>query len=263
MLILLICVSIAPADAATRETLKVAVRGTSLTLALYLPPPEIQPKGTILMASGDAGWLGLAATVAPFLADNGYIVAGINSRQYLGAFTNGTAHLAVTDIPGDFRAIAEALRTRGRRPLPVLVSGVSEGAALAVAAASEANRDWVDGVITLGLPAEGDLAWHWNNVLTWITKSDANEPSFPTAELVGRIAPTPLYMLQSKQDEWVTEGEYRRIEAAAQPPVRFVLIEASNHSFSDRRDELWRQLRTGLSWIGAQLVARAAPPGGG
>jgi alpha-beta hydrolase superfamily lysophospholipase len=162
------------ASASTEQPVSVTVRGQKLTLEVYAPKADAPVKGTVFMASGDVGWVGLSVTLAEFLSDQGYLVAGINTRQYLGAFVSGSAHLQVDQIPGDFDAFAEALRRRGPLPRPVVLSGVSEGAALAVAAAAApAAHRWVSGVITMGLPAVAELAWRWRDAVSAANLDDS------------------------------------------------------------------------------------------
>ena len=139
---------------------------------------------------------------------------------------------------------------------PVIVSGVSEGAALAVLAASApANHAWVAGVITMGLPASAEIAWRWSDFTSWITKKDAPEPSFAPRDYIGAISPLPLAMIQSRKDEYVTEADYRDLEAAARAPKKLTLIDAGNHRFTDRIPELRREYMAALAWIAATAGA--------
>lgn len=240
------------AAAAVGQRLDVVVRGQKLTLTVYVPPPGMPAKGTIFMGSGDVGWVGLAVTLADFLSDRGYVVAGINVRQYLAAFAIGADHLRVEQIPGDFAVFAAALRDRHLLPSPVILSGVSEGAALAVAAgATPAARSWAHGVVTMGLPATAELAWRWKDAVSWVTKTDANEPSFNPHEIIAGVSPLPLAMIQSTHDEYVPEADYRRFEKMAAAPSRLVLIEAKNHRFTDKLPELQTQFLDALAWIAA------------
>jgi len=238
----------AAVDASSFEKLDASVRGQPLTLALYRPPAS--SRGTIVIGSGDVGWVGLAVTVAEQFSADGYAVIGINVRQYLAAFTVGKSHLAVTDVPGDYRVLVTAARARMPLARPVVVAGVSEGAALAVlAAADPGNRDWLDGVITMGLPATAELAWRWTDVGAWITKRDMNEPSFCSFDYVASVSPLPLYMIQSRRDEYVPTADYQRFSDLAKEPKKLVLIDASNHRFTDRRDDLRRAIADGLAWV--------------
>jgi hypothetical protein len=133
---------------------------------------------------------------------------------------------------------------------PVVMSGVSEGASLAVLAASDPNNHgWIDGVITMGLPATAELAWHWSDLLASALKRDADEPSFVVAAFVPGVSPVPLYMIQSRKDEYVTPAEYERFREVARDPKNLMLIDASNHRFTDRRPDLSRAFAGGLEWI--------------
>jgi hypothetical protein len=58
-------------------------------------------------------------------------------------------------------------------------------------------------------------------------------------------------MIQSKKDEYVSEADYRRFLACARNPKKLVLIDASNHRFTDRRSELRTAYREALAWIPA------------
>ncbi len=242
----------APAAATDSQKLDVDVRGRTLTLYVYQPPAGAPAKGTIFMGSGDVGWVGLATTLAEYLSDQGYVVAGVNVRHYLSAFTTGKDHVTVPQVPLDYRSFADALKARGLLPSPVVLAGVSEGAALAVAAAAAPeSHAWVDGVLTMGLPPSDELAFHWSDFTSWLTKKPMNEPSFNPESLIGAIAPMPLFMIQSTKDEYVKEDDYQRFEVAAKDPKKLVLIDAANHRFTDKIPELKAQVLTGLAWIQA------------
>jgi dienelactone hydrolase len=236
------------AGAASTDKLDVAVRGRTTTLTIYRPKGT--PRGTIVLGSGDVGWVGLAVSEAEELSAAGYLVAGFNVRQYLSAFTSGKDHVTPADVPADLRAIADNLRSRQLLVHPVVIAGVSEGAALAVLAAAEPkNHGWIDGVITVGLPMTAELAWHWSDLWAAATKKDADEPSFTVADFLARVAPVPLWMIQSRKDEYVPPADYEKFRTIMKPPAQLVLIDAANHRFTDRRPELTRAVAAGLDWI--------------
>jgi alpha-beta hydrolase superfamily lysophospholipase len=247
-----------PSWATVGERVDLTVRGKVVALTIYRPlPPPGKVKGTVIMGSGDVGWLGLAASMAAFLSDEGYVVVGINIRRYLSTFTIGDSHLTPSVAPDDYAAIAAYLRTRDLLRSPVVVSGVSEGAAFAVLAASTAaSHAWISGVITMGLPATAELAWRWSDFTTWLTKKDATEPSFAPKDFIPLVSPLPLCMIQSTKDEYVTEAEYRELMAAARAPKKLVLINASNHRFTDRLPDLHHEYLAALAWI----LTAARPP---
>ncbi|MFL6280912.1 MAG: alpha/beta hydrolase family protein [Vicinamibacterales bacterium] len=254
----LLCVVVAAiawsTDVRAAEKVDISVRGKTLTLTIY--PSRTRSRGTILMGSGDVGWVGLAASMAEELATQGYLVVGINVRQYLAAFTSGAHHLQATDRPGDYRLLVNTLKQTRQLESPIIVSGVSEGAALAVlASADPSNHAWIDGVITMGLPPTAELAWRWTDVGSWITKRDADEPSFAAKDVIATVSPVPLCMIQSTRDEYVPQSEWQRLLATAREPKKQILIDASNHRFTDKRPELSAAYQAGLAWI-AQSVQR-------
>jgi dienelactone hydrolase len=251
VLMAVLCLCAAPAGASTGEAVDVTVRGKVLTLTIYKAREGVPARGTIFMGSGDVGWVGLAVSLAEYLSDEGYVVAGVNVRQYLSTFTTGADHVTVTQIPLDYAALAAVMRERHLMPSPVVLSGVSEGAALAVAAAARGNHDWAHGVLTLGLPPSAELAWRWIDFTSWLTKRNANEPSFEPDGVIADVSPLPIWMIQSRRDEYVKEADYRRFEAAARPPKRLVLIDAKDHRFTDRLPEVRQQVLAGLTWIAA------------
>lgn len=240
----------AVASAASAEKLRFPLRSKELTLAIYRPAGQVH--GTILMGSGDAGWVGLAARMSEFLVQEGYVVVGFNVREYLSAFTSGSAHVTPEDARSDYRALSELLTRQGLLTRPVLLSGVSEGAALAVLAAGDPNnRAWVDGVVTMGLPRTAELAWHWYDMAALLTRSDANEPSFSPADYVAAVSPIPLVMIQSATDEYATDADRARLLAAARPPRKMVMISAANHRFTDKLPELRAEFLGAIAWIRA------------
>ena len=244
----------AAAAAAAAQKVDFTLRGKPLTLTVYTPAGT--PKGTVIMGSGDVGWVGLGVTMAEFLSGEGWTVVGVNVRQYLSSFTAARSHLAAEDPPRDYSEIVDFLATKGLAPRPCIVSGVSEGAALAVlVAASPAGKRWIRGVITMGIPPSAELAWKWTDFTAWITKTDAREPSFAPVDYIGRVSPIPLCMLQSKKDEYVPESDYRAQATAAREPKRQVLIDASNHRFTDRQKELREAYLAGIEWILKQPLA--------
>ena len=243
-----------PSTAIASEKIGVSIRGQSLTVEIY--SPHGSSRGTIVMGSGDVGWVGLGVSLAEDLSTQGYTVVGINVRQYLAAFTSGQSHLQPADVPKDYRQIIETLKQSHRLDGPIVVSGVSEGAALAVLAASDpGNHAWIDGVITMGLPPTAELAWRWADAAAWVTKRDAREPSFAPKDVIATVSPVPLYMIQSTKDEYVSKIDWEQLLTTAREPKKQVLIDASNHRFTDKRAELGSAYSAGLDWI-AQVTPR-------
>jgi fermentation-respiration switch protein FrsA (DUF1100 family) len=209
------------------------------------------------MGSGDAGWVGLAVRMSEFLADQGYLVVGFNVREYLASFTSGSRHVEIADARADYRAMSELLTRQGLLRHPVVLSGVSEGAALAVVAAGDPkNRGWVDGVVTISVPATAELAWRWIDFAALVTKRDANEPSFAPQEYVGAVSPIPLAMIQSSEDEYATQADRTRLLVAAKAPKKMIMVDGGNHRFTNKLPELRTQLVAAIGWTTTVAAGR-------
>jgi alpha-beta hydrolase superfamily lysophospholipase len=224
--------------------------------------PAAPVRGTIIIGSGDAGWVGLAVRLSEFLAQQGYVVIGFNVREYLSTFTAGSQHVEVADARADYRAMSELLGRQGLLQHPVLLSGVSEGAALAVVAAGDPkNRPWVDGVVAVGVPATAELAWRWIDLAALMMKRDADEPSFAPADYVSAVSPIPLAMIQSSTDEYISDADRSRLIGAAKAPKKMIMIPAANHRFTDKLPELRSEMLSAIAWVNSAVVAPRKQPG--
>jgi pimeloyl-ACP methyl ester carboxylesterase len=241
---LTVCLAVTTAEPATAS---LSLRGKTLELRSYGErghPP-------VLLASGDGGWVHLAPVSAPILAANGYFVVGLDTKQYLEAFTTDHGTLTPADVSRDFRALVDYV-ARGASAKPVLV-GVSEGAGLAVLAATDPGvKQAVLGVVGLGLPDQNELGWRLRDSLIYLTHKLPAEPSFSVGDVVDRLAPLPLAQLQSRHDEYVPLDEARRLHERAGDPKRVWVIDAENHRFSGKAEEFARLLLEAVEWVTLQ-----------
>ncbi len=223
------------------------LRGHPQTLRVYGPA-----RGPVaIVASGDGGWLHLGPDVAEFLAGRGFVVLGFDSKGYLSSFTTRAGTLSPTDVPGDFVSLLDRAMQTGTGA-PVLV-GVSEGAALAVLAATQKNvKAKALGVIGLGLPDKAELGWRFRDSIIYITKGVPDEPTFSTAEIVDQVAPLPLVAIHSTRDEFVPVEEIQRVMSRAREPKQLWILPASNHRFSDSQPGLQQKLLDAIEWMKAQ-----------
>jgi uncharacterized protein len=239
---LTVCVAAPLAVAQSAET--VTIRGKPQTVRVY----GVRGRPPVIVSSGDGGWMHLGPHVAEVLAAHGYFVVGFDSKAYLSSFTSGKTTLRPEDEPGDYRVLAE-FAARGANLRPVLV-GVSEGAGLSVlAAADDATKSVISGVVGLGLPDLNELGWRWTDAAIYFTHADPNEPMFSAAKVVDRVSPLPLAAIHSTRDEFVPLDEIRRVMAAAREPKQLWIVKASDHRFSDNLAEFDRRLLEAMSWV--------------
>lgn len=234
----------------------VTVRGKILTVRFYGPPGG-QP---VVLSSGDGGWIHLAPHVAEVLARAGYFIVGVDSREYLSAFTSGRQVVSPADESGDYRTFAAlAARTTGAKPVLI---GVSEGAGLSVLAATDpATKPAIAGVLALGLPDINELGWRWKDAIIYVTKGVPDEPTFSVAGIIDRVAPLPLAAIHSTGDEFVPGAVITRMMARAREPKRLWFVEASNHRFSGNESTFDLRLIEACDWILTQATTRATSPG--
>jgi dienelactone hydrolase len=241
---LLVLLAARTGDSAAETTTTLTLRGHDLTLHLSGPATG----DPVIVASGDGGWIHLGPTAAAILARAGYRVVGLDSKQYLSAFTSGRATLSERDVQQDFATLV-AYAAKGRQAKPVLI-GVSEGAGLSVLAATDpAVKGAVLGVVGLGLPDLNELGWRWKDAIIYITKGVPDEPTFSVDRLIDRVAPVPLAALHSTNDEFVPVSVITRMMERARDPKRLWIISAANHAFSGSEAELERRLLEALAWI--------------
>jgi fermentation-respiration switch protein FrsA (DUF1100 family) len=231
-----------PAPTATTDT--ITLRGHSQLVRLFGTPGAAVP---VIVSSGDGGWLHLAPHVAEALAARGFFVIGVDTRAYLHSFTSGTSTLRPEDVAADYRELAR-YAARGSPVRPVLV-GISEGAGVSVlAAADDATKPLIRGVVAIGLPETNELGWRWKDAWIYVTHGVPNEPTFSSAALVARVSPLPLAAIHSTRDEFVPVAQIRSMMDRALSPKQLWTIDAADHRFSDNLPALDRRLLDAIAW---------------
>lgn len=200
----------------------------------------------ILFAPGDGGHHGFAITIAEKLAALGYDVYTIDTRHYLASFTRKTP-LTTSEAMADFHTLAEKIRQQvGEK---ITLAGWSTGAGLAVLAAADENKTDYDGLLAVSLGKTNILGWRAvDNFATWFGKIP-HEPTFKTEEYVPKIAPLPMFVIQSSGDEFIPNEDAEYLFVRTKRPKRFRLIHANSHSFAGNREAFFAAVQHGLQWI--------------
>lgn len=223
------------------EPLSVPLRGRTQTLV------RIDPRGprnaAVIFLPGDGGWRGAAITMGEAMASWGYEVYGFDTKKYLEDRT-----VSRDQMTSDLRELAARVRqTAGK---PVVLAGWSQGAGMAIAAASGTPpQGLIQGVLTLGLPESAVLGWDWKATIAVLARRTPDQPAFSVAPLLAGVSPTPLWMIHGSNDEYSGPGTARALFAAAAEPKHFEEIASANHRFDGHSDELYRSMQAGLRWI--------------
>jgi dienelactone hydrolase len=238
------------ADVVTEDR-DVAVRGQQFKVHFYRPQND-KPAIPAIYACGDGGWRGLAPRTAQQLAHMGFAVAGIDSKVYLRQFSSVNNPLTIQQLAHDYADVAEALRGYAKvdASAPVYIYGWSLGAGFAIAVGSDAQTraNWA-GVISIGLPKQNQLVSGVGGNHTNLHVEANALYGFRSEDVLARIAPVPLVMIQSTSDTASPQKVGNALYATARDPKKYVLIKASNHRFSGAREEFYAALGNAVSWM--------------
>jgi hypothetical protein len=152
----------------------------------------------------------------------------------------------------------EALLIRYGYALLFLGIAVEGEGLSALAATDSSNRPSMLGILGLGLPDQNELGWKWQDFTIWVTKKAPDEPSFMVEDIIGKVSPLPLAEIHSTHDEFLPLDKAKAMFARAGEPKKMWVVEASNHRFSDNRNELDRRILEALDWI--RNAGRASNP---
>lgn len=239
-------------DVITEDRL-VTVRGQQFNVHFYRPLKD-GPARPAIYACGDGGWRGLAPRTAQELAHIGFAVAGIDSKIYLREFSSTNNPLTIKQLARDYAEIAAALRNYAQveTGTPVYVYGWSLGAGFAIAVGSDADTraNWA-GIISIGLPRQNQLVSGVRGNHANLHDESTSTYGFRSEDVMGRIAPVPLVMIQSTTDTASPQKVGNALFATAKDPKKYVLIKANNHRFTGAREEFYTALNDAVVWMRA------------
>lgn len=235
----------------------IVIRGQREKLYFLPATGKTAVTNKILFAPGDGGWRGFAITIAEQMAAMGNDVYALDTKRYLSSFT-GKTHLTEKDVMADFHELADRIaRQSGESDEHMILVGWSTGAGLTVLAAADANKTDYDGLIAISLGKANILGWRWVDNFTYLTGKMPNEPTFQSDAYLPKIAPLPIFVIQSSGDQFIPNDEAHQLFVKTKRPKRFALIHANNHSFESNRDGFFAALQQGMQWIKRREAHRA------
>lgn len=258
-----LCRLAVPASACVQTNVAGPLPGSMPHLCLVSPVTPRSPTALILYATGDGGWSGTSKALFRHLAERGYPVVGISSRNYLKDVERDTEFIAPDRLARDLVSIIEAAKRELKLPAatPAILVGISRGAEfMVVAAPQQALLPRPAGVVAVSLTRESNLV---RNRRT--SKEQAASPGASTMES-GQVLTyvrlksafdIPIAVIQSTHDRYLPAAEARGLFGPDIRTRRFVEVEARNHGFGGARDTVLRELDNALDWIESFM-----PPGG-
>jgi acetyl esterase/lipase len=228
------------------ERFETAVRlhDHDLTLRL-LRPPQHAGGPLLLYATGDGGWWGGDVDVFNQMIPWGYPLAGFSAREYVHHLGPGEDTLRPRELGDDYVAIVE--RAKAVLGLPpgtrVILVGKSRGSGLAVAAAERARvRPDVQGILAIALTKEEEY-------VTRPANGPAPAAMVETYDVLPRLGPIPIAVIQSTRDNYLPAGAARALFGPDTPSRLFLPVDAANHNFDGGIDTLYTDMKKAFDWI--------------
>jgi len=233
--------------------------GDELELHLSRPCVLDSEHPLVLFATGDGGWRGKDKDAFERMTAWEYPLAGFSSPAYLRHIVRHMHAAAPTDVARDsLRLIAVAKAHLGvASDAPAVLVGVSRGSGLAVAAAGEpALQRGLVGVVAVALTREEEYV-HRLKRKREAPQEDPELVMLDNYEYLPRLRTLPLAIIQSTHDDYLPAEEARRLLGPDSTLRELRPIASKNHSFSDAREPLYRELRSALAWV-CRFLPRAA-----
>ena len=237
------------------EKIQTGAKGRGIELVLVKPVAPKPSPVLVLFASGDGGLMGASKTVLQHLADQGYYVAGLSSRQALGIMRPSGQLIQ----PAEGVEVLAALKSQAKAGLglpadtPVVVTGMSRGANLVIFAAGNPTlKSDIVGAVAMALTRELDYLE--------IPDAAVGQPGIKVDEKgrgqayhgIERLGSVPLAVIQSTKDKYVPSAESRQLLGPDTPTRRLYEVPSSGHSFGGGEATMLKDLDDALAWIGSR-----------
>jgi hypothetical protein len=233
------------------STFAAAIRGKQVTLQLY-QQDNAKDQQLVFFTSGDGGWSPFCADVAAHIAATGKTVVGFDAKNYLVTFASSQKPISPDDLAQDYDVITKtsAVQPGIRNSARIMLAGWSLGAGYSVLAASNpALRDRVDRVVAISLPTYNELAWKPTDALIYVTHGVPHEKVFDSRNVLPRLGPTPVVMVNSTDDDTSPAREAQSLFDVASGPKHLYMVKSSGHHFEGGLPEFYRDLDEGFAFI--------------
>jgi type IV secretory pathway VirJ component len=235
---------------ASHEAIELPKRTFDIT---YVKPAVPRPTPTLVVfATGDAGWMGASREVFEHMAQQGYYLAGFDSRKAIAPNRDTGEKMSIADAGVELETMfAHAKRALG---LPEntreIVVGDSRGATMVIFAAAERHmKGHVAGGIAIALTREADYLHAPPPAERDPAIQVDDKGRIQVYPVLQRLESIPIAVIQSTHDRYVPSAESRRLMGPDTPTLRLYEVKARNHGFDGGRDQLLHDLDDALKWI--------------
>ena len=240
---------------------QVGLHDEALTLHLASPrTPLSASTPLVLYASGDGGWFGAAVGMFQTIAGRGLPIVGFSTKAFMRIERRSSAPLNVAHVVEGYQRILDATRAQLRLPpdAPVVLTGWSRGAALAVLVASSREVDpRVIGLVAVGLAADEQLEIDGDSDddagdgtgVPAVVNDGLHAGPIAMYPLLSRIAPRRSVVIQASGDGYLPAARARELFGPDSPMRRLVAIDARNHRFSGGASRFAAALVEAVDWV--------------
>ncbi len=254
-----------PASVCVQRTTEGPLPGRRPKLCLVSPVTPRSPSALILYATGDGGWEGTGKAVFRRLAEHGYPLVGISSRDYLRNLKREKEFISPDRLAKDLTSIIDTAKHEMNLPAetPTILVGISRGASfMVVAAAQQALQPRPAGAVALALTRETDYVRNRRTSKKQAARAGASTMESGQVLAYVRLKTAydiPISVIQSTNDRYLPAAEASTLFGPDTGMRRFRAVEARNHRFGGGRDVMLRELDNALGWI-ESLMQKGAPP---
>ncbi len=242
----------------TIERARVAVRARDVPVTYVRPTDPRHPGYFIVFATGDGGWLGTSAALFKYLAEEGYVMAGVSSPEVLNRSQRPRRRFSPTQATATLANLfAQFRRDLGTESsASMIVVGFSRGASIvAHTAMNQRLHVGLAGGIAIGLTREDDYV----RAPTGRRRHELTVDDQGRLEIyppLATVSGTRLAIIQSTRDHYVGAAESRKLLGPDTAARHLYAVDARNHMFGGNRAALLRDVDDALAWIEGK-----APPG--
>ena len=227
------------------STIQVRIRQVSITVHLAGPAtPGARP--LVVYTTGDGGWPGderLFDRMMPW----GAPMAGLSSVDYIESIDTAHRMIEPEVLAKDFQTVIDSAVQALKLPKdqPVVLVGFSRGAGLSVGAATVPEfRQRLQGIIAIALTADEAYVSEPASV-----PAAANVKPLQTYGALRGLGSLKVAIIQSTRDDILSAAEARRRLGPDTMARRLRPIDASDHSFGGKLDELTAEMKASLDWM--------------
>lgn len=218
--------------------------------------PSGPPSNVALLFSGDGGWVGGVQQIARRLANEGFLVGGVDTTIYIASIAPKSPTATCTFIAGDVEALSQHLQWAQKLPnyLRPVLFGFSAGSSVVYSTLAQAPSGTFAGGVALSFCAEMDTA----GARLCPGSGLKSKPIAKSTEITLQPDPKlafPMAVVHGERDN-ICSARQTRSFVAGIPSAKLIALPKASHDLTPL-DDWWPRARQEYR---AMLVSDTAAP---